>query len=117
MSELNPVSIEKSLLEISNEMSQLIIQARDGYELQLSSQRAYTLAYAKAYMSYEGPAHCRKYAADLATEKELVDRDAADVAFRYIDRMARFLEKKLSAYQTLSQLVKQAYAVAGRGEW
>lgn len=117
MSELNPVTVEKTILEIVNEISQAIIQGRDALAASLAANRAYDLAYARAYMAYEGAAHAKKYAAEIATEQERIDRDAADVAFRFVDKTARALEKKLDAYRSLGAFVRQAYAEAGRGEW
>ena len=117
MSELNPVTVEKTILEIVNEISQAILQGRDALAASLAANRAYDLAYARAYMAYEGAAHAKKYAAEIATEQERIDRDAADVAFRFVDKTARALEKKLDAYRSLGAFVRQAYAEAGRGEW
>jgi len=117
MSELNPVSVEKKILEIVNEISDCLLAGRDALTRSLAANRAFDLAEAKAYMAYEGPAHAKKYAAVIATQQELIDRDAADVAYRFIDRTARALEKKLDAYRSLGAFVRQAYAEAGRGEW
>lgn len=117
MSELNPVSVEKAILEIVNEISDAIIQGRDALSNMLAAKRAFEQAEARAYMRYEGAAHAKKYAAILATEQEAIDRDAAEVAFRFVDRTARALEKKLDAYRSLGAFVRQAYAEAGRGEW
>ena len=117
MSELNPVTVEKTILEIVNDISQAILQGRDALAASLAANRAYDLAYARAYMAYEGAAHAKKYAAEIATAQERIDRDAADVAFRFVDKSARALEKKLDAYRSLGAFVRQAYAEAGRGEW
>lgn len=115
--EINPVVVEKTILEITNEISRLIIQYRDSLASSLAASRAYTLAYAKAYMSHIGPAHEKRYAADIATEQELIDRDAAEVAFRFVDRSSRAAEKKLDAFRSIGTFVRQAYQEAGRGEW
>lgn len=117
MSDLNPVSVEKTILEIVNDISQAILQGRDALAASLAANRAYDLAYARAYMRFDGAAHAKKYAAEIATEQERIDRDAADVAFRFVDKSARALEKKLDAYRSLGAFVRQAYAEAGRGEW
>lgn len=117
MIELNPVSVEKAILEIVNEIAEMIVQGRDALAASLSANRAYDLAYARAYMGYEGAAHAKKYAAEIKTAQERIDRDAADVAYRFVDKSARALEKKLDAYRSLGAFVRQAYAEAGRGEW
>ena len=117
MSELNPVAIEKTILEILNEISQSIVEGRDALANALAAKRAFEQAEARAYMAYTGPAHAKKYAAVLATEQEAIDRDAAEVAYRFIERKARALDKKLDGFRSLGAFVRQVYENAGRGEW
>lgn len=117
MSEWNPVSIEKAIVGVVDEIVTGIRKATDAYEKSLKANHAYDLAFAKAYMAYEGPAHAKKYAAEIATEAERLDRDAADVAYRYVERNNKALEKKLDALRSIGVSVRQAYAEAGRGEW
>lgn len=117
MSDINPVEVEKTILEIVNEISHGIITYRDALARSLAANREYTLAYARAYMAFDGPAHARRFAADLATEGQLVERDAGEVALRFADRSARALEKKLDAFRSIGASVRQAYGQAGRGEW
>lgn len=117
MSEWNPASVEAAILNVVNEMAFGIQKASDGYERYLKSDHAFDLAFARAYMAYEGAAHAKKYAAELATEVERTDRDAADVAYRFVERNNKALEKKLDALRSIGVSVRQAYQDAGRGEW
>lgn len=117
MSEWNPVSVEKAIVDVVDEIVNGIKKASEAYENFLKCDHAYDLAFAKAYMNYEGPAHAKKYAAELATDVERLNRDAADVVYRLVERTNRALEKKLDALRSIGVSVRQAYAEAGRGEW
>lgn len=117
MGEWNPVSVEKAIVGVVDDIVEGIRKASDAYDKFLQSDHAYDLAFAKAYMSYDGPAHAKKYAAELATEVERMNRDAADVVYRLVERTNRALEKKLDALRSIGVSVRQAYAEAGRGEW
>lgn len=117
MSEWNPVSVEKAIVKVVDEIALGISKASEAYENFLKANHAYDMAFARAYMSYDGAAHAKKYAAELATEGERLDRDAADVAYRYIERNNKALEKKLDALRSIGVGVRQAYQEAGRGSW
>jgi hypothetical protein len=67
-------------------------------------------------MGHEGPAHEKKYAAELATTEERAARDVADAAYRYADRLAKALESELRAYQSIGASVRATFGVAGVGE-
>lgn len=117
MTEYNPVSVEKELLAIVNEIAKGVSVASTAYSAFLQAERDYKRAFAKAYMLHQGPAHEKKYAAELATEQELVARDAADVAYRYAKDTNSALTNKLEAMRSVGVSVRKAYEVAGRGEW
>ena len=113
---LNPVSIEQSIRNCANRIANGVKVCSDTYKVFPKADHDYDLAFAHAYMRAEGPAHERKYAAEVATEKERTARDAADVAYRYADRTAKAIESELRALQSVGASVRQAYSVAGRGE-
>lgn len=116
MSVLNPVQIETGIREVADRIARGVAVVSDRYAAFLTAERAYDQAFARAYMAHQGPAHERKYGAELATEQEREARDVADVAFRYADRTARALESELRALQSVGASVRQMYGVAGRGE-
>lgn len=113
---LNPVQIEKSIRDVSNRMAKGVTVCSERYGLFLETDHAHDLAYARAYMAHEGPAHEKKYAATLGTADERAARDAADVAYRHADRTARALEAELRAWQSIGASIRAMYGVAGRGE-
>jgi hypothetical protein len=117
MSEWNPVSVEKAIIGVVDEIVSGIRKASDAYTQVLSTNHEYDLAFARSYMKYDGPAHAKRYAAEISTEQERTSRDAADVAYRYIERSNKALEKKLDALRSIGVSVRQAYAEAGKGEW
>lgn len=113
---LNPVNVEQRIRDISARIANSASVCNERYTLFLDADRAYDQAFAAAYMAHEGPAHEKKYAAELATETARTLRDAADAAYRYADRLAKALESELRAYQSIGASVRAMFGVAGRGE-
>ncbi|MDO5500458.1 MAG: hypothetical protein Q4F67_12350 [Propionibacteriaceae bacterium] len=113
---LNPVQIETSIREVANRMAEGVKVCSERYAAFLTADRMYDRAYAREYMAHEGPAHEKRYAAELATGGERQQRDEADAAYRYADRHARALESELRAWQSIGASVRTMYGVAGRGE-
>lgn len=117
LSDWNPVSVEQTINETVNEIAQGVNTASSAYDAYLTADREFDLAYARAYMRCDGPAHAKKYQAELDTEAERIARDAADVAYKLADKTNKALEQKLDAIRSIGVSVRQAYQVAGRGEW
>ena len=113
---LNPVAIENRIREISERIAQSASVCNKRYEAFLTAERVYEQAYAAAYMAHQGPAHEKKYAAELATNAERAKRDVADASYRYADRLAKSLESELRAYQSIGASVRAMWSVAGTGE-
>jgi hypothetical protein len=109
----NPTDVESSIRTVSNQISQNVLFADQEYRKFLKADHTYDLAYAKAYMSHQGPSHEKRYAAELATERERGDRDVADAAYRYADRQARALENELRSWQSVNASVRAMYSAAG----
>lgn len=115
MTEFNPVLVEQTLIDIVGELDDALPKGRDALTNALAAKRTFEQAEARAYMKHTGPAHEKKYAAVLATEQEAIDRDAAEVAHRYMASLSRVLEKKLDAFRSIGASVREAYREAGRG--
>lgn len=113
---LNPVVIENRIRDISGRIAEGVKVCNDAYVTFLEADRAYDRAYAWAYMQHKGPAHEKKFAAELETGDRREARDIADAAYRYADRQAKALENELRAYQSIGASVRAMYAVAGTGE-
>ena len=116
MDVLNPTQIESAIREVANRMAEGVKICSDRYAAFLDADHRFDVAYARAYMRHEGPAHEKKYAAVLATRGERDARDAADVAYRHADRRAKALESELRSLQSVGASLRVQYSVAGRGE-
>ncbi|MFC9768357.1 hypothetical protein [Rhodococcus jostii] len=116
MPEHNPVQIEQAIRECANRITKGVTVCANAYSAFLGADHEYDQAFAHAYLAHEGPAHEKKYAAELATPEQRHNRDLADAAYRYADRQARALEAELRAWQSVGASVRQMYAVAGRGD-
>lgn len=107
---LNPVDLETKIQEISRRIHEgvkvVTAAERDARE----RRRFYDLAYAKAYMAHDGPAHERKHAAEIATTEQRAHVDVAEVAFRHAERTARALENELRATQSIGASIRAMYA-------
>ena len=106
---LNPVEVEQEIRALSNRITQGVRVVSQKHEEHLRAERLYDQAFARAYMAAAGPAHERKYAAELATMHERELKDAAEVVFRYSDRQARALENELRAWQSIGASVRAMY--------
>lgn len=113
---LNPADVEQAIREAVDTVAEGVNVVTKRLSDYRSAEAAYDLAYAAAYMAHKGPAHEKKYAAEIETAEERQARDVAEVAFKYADRRCRAAESTLSAYQTISKSVTAMYGAAGRGE-
>ncbi|WP_228002175.1 hypothetical protein [Nocardia australiensis] len=116
MNDYNPVSVENAIRECANRIAKGVTVCGNAYAAFLDADRSYDRVFASAYLDADGPAHERKYVAELATQEEREKRDVADAAYRYADRTARAVEAELRAWQSVGASIRQAYGVAGRGE-
>ncbi|MGC0365052.1 hypothetical protein ABH922_003036 [Rhodococcus sp. 27YEA15] len=116
MTDFNPVAVEQGIRDCANNIAKGVTICANAYSAYLDADRMYDREYARAYMCHSGPAHEKKYAAEIATGEARAIRDEKDAAYRYSDRQAKALESELRAWQSLGASVRSAYNVAGRGE-
>ncbi|MBE3135295.1 MAG: hypothetical protein IMZ55_17655 [Acidobacteria bacterium] len=109
MAPLNPTEIEERILECSNRIARGVGVVSGAHETFLRAEHALDRAYARAYLDYDGPAHARRYAADLAVETERDSRDIADVAHQSARRQWQALTAELDALRSIGASVRQAY--------
>lgn len=112
----NPTQIESAIRECANRIGRGVKVCDERYTAFLTADHEYDVAYAHAYLNAAGPAHAKKYEAELATQGERLRRDVADAAYRYADRTARAVENELRALQSVGASVRAMFGVAGRGE-
>lgn len=116
MTDHNPVAIEGAIRDCANRIAKGVSVCDARYAEFLTADREFDRAFARAYMEHDGPAHEKKYGAELATQDERLRRDVADAAYRHADRLAKALSEELRAWQSVGASVRAMYAVAGRGE-
>lgn len=113
---VNPVRIEDAIRETSDQIAGGVVTCDQSYRAFLAVDRAYDVAFARAYLASQGPQAEKRYAAELATEREREARDVADAAYRYADRQSKALQDKLRALQSVGASVRAMFGVAGVGE-
>lgn len=109
----NPVTVEQAIRKCSERIANGVMECDRRYRTFLDADHAYDVAFAGAYLTADGPAHERKYAAELATRDQRSARDVADAAYRFADRQARALESELRAWQSVGASVRAMYGAAG----
>jgi hypothetical protein len=114
---MNPEQIEQSIRQVSNRIAEGVRVCSDKYRQFVDADREYDRLYAHAYLDADGPAHAKRYEAEIVTTDARERRDVADAAYRYADRTAKALDAELRAYQSVGASIRSMYQNAGRGEW
>lgn len=115
---MNPVEIEREILDLSNKISHGVRVFSERYRAFLDADREYDRAYAAAYLGCEdGSIKDREKHAVLATISQREARDVAEVAYKHADKLHRSLSDSLRALQSVGASVRMQYATAGRGEF
>lgn len=115
--EYNPTEVEQAIRTCANRIARSVTTCGALYEQWLTANREYEQAYARSYLRADGPAHEKRYRAELATAVERQQRDVADAAYRYAERTSKALQEELRAWQSVGASVRAMYSVAGRGEY
>lgn len=106
---LNPVDIEQAIRKCADRIHAGVTIVTGRETAARKARAAYERALASAYLSYEGPAHEKKYAAELAVAAERDACDVAEVAYREADRTARAVVEELRAWQSVGASVRAMY--------
>jgi hypothetical protein len=115
-SDWSPVTVEAAIHDCAQRIAKGVMRADKAYRLYLQADHEYDLAVARARLGAEGSIQDRKDKAELATAAERKARDEADAAYKLMDRNMRAIQSELDALRSIGTSVRQAYAVAGRGE-
>lgn len=107
---LNPADLEKHIQEIARCIHDGVKVVTAAEREAREKRRLYDLAYAMAYTAHDGPAHERKYRAEIATTGDRDAAEVAEVAFRHAERTARALENELRATQSIGASIRSMYA-------
>lgn len=109
---LNPVEIEASIRACSQRIHKGVIIVTQEERAARAARREYDVAYAAAYLDFDGPAHERRHAAEIATQELRAVADEAEIKFRHAERTARAIEKELHALQSIGASVRAMYGAA-----
>lgn len=111
---LNPVDAEKNIQDCSNRIARGVAVITNAEREARRLRRAFDLAYAHAYKNADGPAHERKYTAEITAMPHREAADVAEVAFKHAERTGRALERELFAWQSILNSVRAMYGAAGQ---
>lgn len=116
MEPLNPVSVEQMLRETIERISRGIGVVSKRHRERDAAKREFDRAYAVEFLDASGSVEERKQKALLATLGERESFELADEVHREADKLLRALDSELSALQTISAMIRDAYRSAGVGE-
>lgn len=111
---LNPAQIEENIRTCAERIHSGVIETTKRERLAREARRAYDHALAQAYLACEGPAHTRKYQAEVDTAAERESAEQAEIEFRYAERTAKAVEAELRAWQSVGASVRLMYGVETR---
>lgn len=106
---INPVDIEQAIRACTERIHAGVLVVTKAEREAREAGRDYDRAVARAYLAAEGPAHERRYHAELATAAERDARDVAEVAFKFAERTAKAVESELRAWQSVGASVRAMY--------
>ncbi|MGH3500402.1 MAG: hypothetical protein ACRDQA_05805 [Nocardioidaceae bacterium] len=106
---VNPVSVENAMRETVDRISKGVRIVSDAMGKAQASRRVYDQAYARAYLAAEGPAHEKRYQAELATAGERETAEVDEQSYDHSRRLARALEKELDALRSIGVSVRSMY--------
>lgn len=108
---LNPVQIEEAIRVCAQRIHRGVLVVSNAEAKARKARHAFDIAYAMAYKQSDGPAHERRYLAEIETEVERSAADDAELAFRHAERTARAVELELRAWQSVGASVRAMYSV------
>lgn len=106
---LNPVDVEHRIEELATRIAKGVAIVTAAEREARARRREADLVYAHAYLNADGPAHERRYAADIASMPAREAAETAELAFRHSERTARALERELNAWQSIGSSIRTMY--------
>ena len=113
---LNPVDVEHKIQEISQRIANGVRIITEAEREARAKRRASDLAFAYAYKKSDGPAHERRYAAEIEAMPHREAAEIAEIALHHAERTAKALEKELFAWQSINGNIRAMYGAAGVGQ-
>lgn len=112
----NPADVERKIEETKNRIAVGVKVVTAAERAMRKAKRDLDLAYAYAYKRHDGPAHEKRYAADIEAMPHREAADDAEIAFHHAERTAKALERELFAWQSILNSVRDMWNAAGTGQ-
>lgn len=108
---LNPVEVEAGIRKIARMIHHGIKTVSDAEWDFRHKDAEHARVLARAYLDHDGPAHEKKYAAEIDSRVVAARdaRDVAELAFRHADRRQRALIEQLNALRSIGASVRAMY--------
>lgn len=113
---LNPVQVEQTIRELSNEIARGVPIVSDAEKTMVDAKRHLDREVAEATLKAQGTVMDRQAQVELDTQAAREEYDIAYIAYRHAERTAKSLDSRLRAIQSVGASVRSMYGVAGRGE-
>jgi len=110
---LNPVDAEHNIQNVANRIAKGVTVITNAESDARAKRRAFDLAFAHAYKNADGPAHERKYTAEIVAMPHREAAEIAELTFKHAERTGKALERELFAWQSILNSVRAMYNTAG----
>ncbi len=107
---LNPADVEATIRETADEIAKGVRVVSDAEREARRTRVVYDRAFAGVYLAAAGPAHEKRYHAELGTADERDAMEIADLAYRHAERQSKALEAKLRAFQSVGASIRTMYS-------
>lgn len=112
---LNPADVEHTIRETADEIAKGVRVVSDAEREARRTRVHYDRAFARAYLDAAGPAHEKRYHAEIDTGAERDAMEIADLAYRHAERQSKALEAKLRAFQSVGASIRTMFAGQSSG--
>lgn len=108
---LSPEQVEAAINQVRQNISRGVRIVSAAEREARAAAAAFDRAYAHAYLDHPGPAHEKRYAAEVdpGVVRARDARDVAQLAYRHAERVADALQAELRAYQSINKSVTSMY--------
>ena len=113
---LNPTQVEAHIFQLSNDIARGIPIVSEKEKAMVEAKRHLDREIAQATLEAKGTVMDRQAQVELATEAAREEYDVAYVEYRHAERVAKSLDSRLRALQSIGASVRAMYSVAGRGD-
>lgn len=109
---LNPVQVEAGMTKIARMLHRGVWIVSEAEREFRHKAAIHDRVFAQAYRDHDGPAHEKKYAAEIREDviQARDERDIAELAFRHTERRQRALIEQLGALRSIGASVRAMFS-------